>query len=683
MSDYLQSLIADLDSLLSQENPRFSWSKLTDSGERESKHQILQRVRDYLVSLHQQTVLSNPVTSESHHSHCEGGEREVNPSVPGKNTPRSNLPPKEQETVEQIAQVVISQMTSRLTDWLDSLQGELAQLRQQRSSLLTEIQHLQQQRQQIMADFLEVLLSRCNEVLQEHKTQTWDTLESQLRQRVATTVNPSDILQQLLHIQQQSDRLLMTLDSTFRTVFETLEKDLQGYYESLSQGLEKMHGLGQQGEVKFIAYLNRLAQHLETQNPPLPLVESSKSSPEQPIEKITKLTDLLEIDFQKPEKTFKLGWYLGIDLGTTGLSAVLQNTSVSKNASSSLPHYPLYWSSDNEVSFRFPAIADDYLFQQNLPIPPSPPSPPSPPVSSIQNGFSDPSLAAVGLSDISLKQALNQLQGVIVSYSPQKGQTFCDSLKRAILQEQLVQSSEQIFFLEAAIASLMAELPLESDSSVTNLVIHQGATATEFALVELPPERQNLRREDFTLDSLAYGGNELDQDIFCQLIYPQWISHHPTFPKLEIEFPQPGKAESDKRVHLRQSLTHNHLGSSFLEAARLAKLILQQEEQFTSQLGERNWGVNRQSLVEKVIYPFILDLEDRLNSLLRQRGISELAIAQILCSGGSFLAMSHTLLPWLAEKFPQATIIYPTEEEASTRVALGLARLPLFPNFVK
>jgi hypothetical protein len=82
------------------------------------------------------------------------------------------------------------------------------------------------------------------------------------RGKVGRVMQPQERLEQLRQLQVQSDQLLTTLDANQRVIFEALQRNLQSYQESLSQGLEKMHSLGVQGEMLFTALVNRLAQQL-------------------------------------------------------------------------------------------------------------------------------------------------------------------------------------------------------------------------------------------------------------------------------------------------------------------------------------------------------------------------------------------------------------------------------------
>lgn len=269
-ASHLQSLIADLDRLLSQSSSRLSWSTSDTWAEREQTRQLLQKIRVYLLSLDSQPLTQAESSLE--------------------------LSSTAEQWVEQITSTVIAQLNSQLGLWFDSLGAELEALRQQRQSLVQDLQSLQLQYQQMTANFMQLLMKRSQDVLEQQIYQTQETIAQQLRIESSAWIHPSEIAEQLIQLQQHSDQLLSELDTTFRTIFETLEQDLQGYSQSLSQGLERMHGLGQQGEVKLLAYINRLSEQLEKASlSPSPTDELGvpQAASSVPIDSIRLLTDLI------------------------------------------------------------------------------------------------------------------------------------------------------------------------------------------------------------------------------------------------------------------------------------------------------------------------------------------------------------------------------------------------------
>ena len=176
----------------------------------------------------------------------------------------------EQETATIIAQEVIRQMSNLSEDSPESLQDQLESLRHQRDALEQEIKQLQLQRQKIMGEFLPVMTSRWSEILTQKIAQIKANLDTDFPTTAAGSNQLAENNQQLQQLQQQFQQLLTNLDTTVQSVLGNVERDLLTYQESLSQGLAQMHHLGQQGEVRFAALVNRLSEQLAligAQNP--------------------------------------------------------------------------------------------------------------------------------------------------------------------------------------------------------------------------------------------------------------------------------------------------------------------------------------------------------------------------------------------------------------------------------
>jgi hypothetical protein len=473
-------------------------------------------------------------------------------------------------------------------------------------------------------------------------------------------------------------------------------------------------------------------------------------------------------------------WYLGIDLGTTGISAVLLNSSTGQR-------YPIYWSQErlekldklqpiasqitprsSEVSLsRLPTAvysgpAASKLFVKppitpivvgcwaselanhqpgvflenfksllNLGIPYHCPNrnqwepilqlPSQQMVSlywvrqALQMLFATLTpnstlpkamitVGAKGLDTEVLTTALQQLQGVILGCPAAWGDTYRFNLRETVLAAKLVQSSEQIFFVEDAIASILAGLPpsgtgggKEISSSQTQdaeqpftlsrsswhggtLVINSGASTTELALVDLPDDLQDLTYNDVALCSLPYAGHAIDQDIFCQLLYPKLSIEQQQQLSLssDLELPQPNQPELQRRDRLAFLLQRSPLGKALLKAASCLKIILQHKDHFTLDLGKQRCTLTRQDLEDSVVQPFVQLLNQTLKALLIETGISEQGIYQVLLLGGT--ANLSTLTTWIQKRFPNATLIQDANSPDGNWVAAGLATLPLYPQ---
>lgn len=259
---YIQSLIDDIDAILPKAEARLPWSK---PGDVAAQRRVLERVRSYLVS-EQQNLVAAP----------------ENPSV--------LATPEQQEVLQQIVQAVTQEMDVMRVNLMQPLHVEIEALHQQRESLVQEIRQLERTKRQLdsityqktneqefISELSQGLIKRCSENLTQQLSQilaNWEVRLSNMESsealasapfnqtNIGSVMHSQDRLEQLRQLQDQSDRLLTNLDANQRSLFEALQRNLQGYQESLSQGLEKMHRLGVQGETLFTALVNRLAQQL-------------------------------------------------------------------------------------------------------------------------------------------------------------------------------------------------------------------------------------------------------------------------------------------------------------------------------------------------------------------------------------------------------------------------------------
>lgn len=482
-------------------------------------------------------------------------------------------------------------------------------------------------------------------------------------------------------------------------------------------------------------------------------------------------------DFEEVSEAPEEEWFLGIDLGTTGISAVLM-----EHLSGSA--HPLCWlpqnaQDRNQTTFRMPAIAAlkatasdlelEAVGLEALPhnaedssncllnnlrsllrvgIPHQTTMGTWEPMvqwtddqtvslqqilNSVQALLShiqtpedaDLHLEAVGLDTEILQDGLDNLQGIVVGMPTNWSDTYCLNVREAILAAGLVESSGQIFFLEEAIAAILSGLPDPSDPPPEQnrqvqtlyqcnwqggtVVISGGASCTEVGIADLPYPLDAISREDFKLRNLAYGGDALDLDIICQLLVPaerrqtvapsdrrssqEGWSWQTTLPEVanaqwdnlaleSLDLPQLAEPDISARIRLRQHLESSKLGQSLLEAARYLKLILQNQNQYHLELADQSWRVLRRDLESRVLVPYIQRLNQQVNALLSQTGLSSQGINQVICTGGN--ASFNTIAKWLRQKFPNATIIqdtYPSNRpQTCSRVAYGLVNLCRYPQ---
>ena len=256
--DQIQRLIAEIDATLAKPSSRLP---LGFSGDSEQQRQLLSKLFKYLQSLEQ--MFESP-----------GGWGPINPDTGQFVSPPASEPDVE-ESASQVLQGLLTEMKYLRENSLRPMRQELELLQQRRDSLQAEINVLEAQRvsepslqseQQINA-FLETLMQRLQEKLSAQMVQNFATMEAAAMEQMAAADNPAPMmsgqrLEQVRLLQAQSDQLLLKLDSTLTAVFDSLQKSVDSYRESLEEGLDQMHGLGRQGEVIFHAFVNHLAQQL-------------------------------------------------------------------------------------------------------------------------------------------------------------------------------------------------------------------------------------------------------------------------------------------------------------------------------------------------------------------------------------------------------------------------------------
>lgn len=255
------------------------------------QQQVLEQARNYLASL-------QGTSSQGQRDPLAGGSLNMgeSPSLPVINSPNASTAApgavsavpsfnagmvSPAESAQQVLQAVVQEMNYLRVNMMQPLREELMTLYQQRQMLTADIKRLEQQRYQLMLanqqfnqqkmieEFLQSLMGRLQEQLASQVAQTYANLELHAAQLPSADqaadypqLTPGQRLQHLQHLQATSDEVMLKLDSTLRVVFDSLQTNVESYQDSLSQGLEKMHGLGQQGEAMFAALVNRFAQHL-------------------------------------------------------------------------------------------------------------------------------------------------------------------------------------------------------------------------------------------------------------------------------------------------------------------------------------------------------------------------------------------------------------------------------------
>ncbi|TRU84847.1 MAG: hypothetical protein EWV76_12855 [Microcystis novacekii Mn_MB_F_20050700_S1] len=330
-----------------------------------------------------------------------------------------------------------------------------------------------------------------------------------------------------------------------------------------------------------------------------------------------------------PERTPEVvRWSLGMEVQPPGVKIVFF-----RESQGLIDFYPLSWSLATGTSDRLPCSqVDEYL------------------ISWLSNrDFS---------SDSWLWEALERLEAIIIT---DDGETPTDDLKKALLTAQLI-PPERLSSLETAIATALAYISTSDQPQPQTLLVIEGKRqTTTLALLEVPPQTRSLSRQAIALSHFNYGENTYERAILSHLIYPLWRSFLP--------LSSPDLTDT------------NPLKKSLLAAARLTKLILQEESEFTSSLAGHTWTVSRTDLNKKVILPYLDGLRQKVNDLLEKQQKSLEDIDRIIFSGNFFLTIWPYFLTEIQQEFAGCHLESPSQETFSPAI-LGLGRLCLFSELI-
>jgi hypothetical protein len=334
-----------------------------------------------------------------------------------------------------------------------------------------------------------------------------------------------------------------------------------------------------------------------------------------------------------PDQTPEVArWSLGMEVQPPGVKIVFF-----RESQGLIDFYPLSWSLATGTSDRLPCSqVDEYL------------------ISWLSNrDFS---------TDSWLWEALERLEAIVIS---DDGETCTDDLKKALLRAQLI-PPDRLSSLETAIATALAYIPTSSQPQPQTLLVIEGKReTTTLAIVEVPPQTCSLSRQAIAMSHFNYGENTYEQAILSQLIYPLWRSFLP--------------------LSLSDLTDTNPLKKSLLAAAKLTKLILQEESEFTSSLAGHTWTVSRRDLSRKIVLPYLDNLKQKVNDLLEKQQKSLEDIDQIIFSGNFFLTIWPYFLTEIQQEFTNCNLESPSlalsqveGQENFSPAILGLGRLCLF-----
>ncbi len=262
----LEALIAEIDATLGEAAPKLPWVM---SSATQQQRQLLAKARACLAQMQAdpQSIDSLPTGAAS---------------LPGDAT---------SQAASQVLNALLQEMQylrGQTLQILTPLQNEVSALRQQRETLLLEVQQLQQQRLEsaqgnplLSPGLWERTLADLTQHLDAHLAGQVEQAVRRLETSVSNNyllnqssaddpsvaeglgeLSPAQRLAYLQQVQAQTDDLIRNLDLSLRAVFDALQQSVYSYQDSLNQGLNKMHTLGQQGEMMFSALVNHVAQRM-------------------------------------------------------------------------------------------------------------------------------------------------------------------------------------------------------------------------------------------------------------------------------------------------------------------------------------------------------------------------------------------------------------------------------------
>ncbi|WP_414528908.1 hypothetical protein [Nodularia chucula] len=266
-ADEIQALIADIDKLLN--NSHKGLSRLLSNQAPETK-EILEKIRQFLVQQSESKIM------DSSDQEPEAQRSPLLEKFVNQTNNQSLAQPKPTEPEQ--GNLLLEQL-------IQPLRAELAAMMEDRANLVQEIRQLEQRRlyqyslsqqwanqEKMIAEFLQLLVSRIPSNLAPQVGASSEITNYQSNTELASVSSQSFLegaeeAERLTHLTKELDQRLLSLDGTVNFVFEALQRNINTYHESLSQGLARMHSRGVQGEQLMVQFLNNLTQLLQQQAP--------------------------------------------------------------------------------------------------------------------------------------------------------------------------------------------------------------------------------------------------------------------------------------------------------------------------------------------------------------------------------------------------------------------------------
>ncbi|WP_061546038.1 hypothetical protein [Cylindrospermopsis raciborskii] len=303
-TDEIERLILDIDNLLS--NGGNPLAKLL-SGQGQDERTILQRIRSFLVDLRETESIEEVFTDQPQSAPLSSLlTRYVN-----REQEESQLDLHENK--QENTSLVSEQLRGEMMGLFKSLQTELSTMLQQRANLSQEIRELEQKRGEFSPSQQLTNQEQIKQIISQTVPALIDPLVKSLIPHLNTTgnkdvgliygennplINNSSMeavlgstsgIERLVNLTKDLDQRLLSLDGTVNVIFQALERNINSYYQSLSQALTRMHNQGMEGEQLMADFIKNLQNNL--QNDPLTFpVQPTSSQANLNIEKLSSHT---------------------------------------------------------------------------------------------------------------------------------------------------------------------------------------------------------------------------------------------------------------------------------------------------------------------------------------------------------------------------------------------------------
>jgi drug/metabolite transporter (DMT)-like permease len=216
----------------------------------------------------------------------QGRETSNTETNPGNGMPHSKGV-EQTKGVEQILQDVTQDLRSLQQDVVSSLSQDISRLQAERSRLQNEIEKLQSQQQALQSQH-QVLLTQ-QQIAQQKlwAKQLAQTMAGYLYNLLAQRLSqlPGEAAPNLPPAAQSasSQQALSLLDATLSQTLASLQSDLNVYHSGLSQQIDRMQTLEQQGEALLEALVSRLNQQLQAVGTSVPSSTPHFTAPSEPV----------------------------------------------------------------------------------------------------------------------------------------------------------------------------------------------------------------------------------------------------------------------------------------------------------------------------------------------------------------------------------------------------------------